>query len=48
MASWPPGEQALAGRAPLAYNGEIVVYSQYILRLFWGYAKEGERAIIEL
>jgi hypothetical protein len=48
MASWPPGEQAIAGCAPLAYNGKTAVYSQWISRRLWGYALEGERRIIDL
>jgi hypothetical protein len=36
MASHPPGNQPIAGRAPLAYNGKIVVYSQWISPGFWG------------
>ena len=44
----PTGNQPLAGRVPLAYNGKILVYSQYISSVLWGFAKEGERRIIEL
>jgi hypothetical protein len=44
----PAGDQPLAGRVLLAYNGKIVVYSQYISFTFWGFAKMGERRIIEL
>jgi hypothetical protein len=44
----PAGNQPLAGRVPLAYNGYLVVYSQYISLPLWGFAKEEERRIIDL
>jgi len=48
MASGPPGEEPIAGRALLAYNGKRDDYSQYISFGFWGFAKAGEGAIIDL
>jgi hypothetical protein len=48
MAKHPPDGQPVAGGAPLAYNGKIAVYSQYISFTLWGFAKEGERRIIQL
>jgi hypothetical protein len=44
----PPDGQALAGGAPLAYNGKTVVYSQYISLTLWVFAKERKRRIIQL
>jgi hypothetical protein len=32
----------------LAYNGKTDDYSQWIFFRVWGFAEEGERAIIEL
>ena len=48
MASGPPGGVAIAGRVPLAYNGELDDYSQWFSTGNWGFAKEGEGAIIDL
>jgi len=48
MASGLPGGVALAGRVLLAYNGKKDDYSQWISRGVWGFAKEGEGAIIDL
>jgi hypothetical protein len=48
MAKHPPGAQALAGAAPLAYNGIMVVYSQYISLTLWGFAGKGRERIIDL
>jgi hypothetical protein len=44
----PAGNQPIAGRLPLAYNGKIYVYSQYISSTLWAFAKEGEQRIIDL
>ena len=48
MASGPPGGEALAGRALLAYNGKRDDYSQWISHGVWGFAEKGEGAIIDL
>lgn len=44
MAKGPAGAQAIVSGYPLAYNGILIVYSQYISRLFWGWASGGGTA----
>ena len=44
----PPDGQALAGRVPLAYNGNMIDYSQYISLSLWGFSGMGRKRIINL
>jgi hypothetical protein len=40
----PPGGEPLAAGLCLAYNGNMLVYSQYFSHLFWGFVIREERS----